>query len=257
MVSHALCVQEQADMEPSGDPNTEARGPDPTGRQGSPGLVHLMFLLSGACGLIYQVVWSRQLGHVFGVTVLAVSVVLAAFMSGLALGSHLLGSRADGAASPLRLYALCEIGVAASALLASLAMEQLAPIYVGLARMFSESRPVLHVARFSLAFALILIPTTLMGATLPILGRNAVRGLGHLGRRVSRLYAVNTAGAILGALAAGFWLVGRLGLRDTVWVAVIGNLAVGILSWTLAARLPLAPPSPSLAAAARVPPPRP
>ena len=74
------------------------------------GIIHSLFFVSGACGLIYQVVWTRLMTHVFGSTLLAVSTVLAAFMAGLALGSYVLGKRADRCRSPLRLYAYYEIG---------------------------------------------------------------------------------------------------------------------------------------------------
>ncbi len=192
-----------------------------------------LFLLSGASGLIYQVVWFRLLATVFGATVPAATTVLAAFMSGLALGSYLLGGAGDRTRQPLRLYAGYELGIAAAALAALVAMERMRPVAALLSSVLGDGGAGLAAARFAVAFLVMLIPTTLMGATLPVLSRALVRDRAAAGVQLSALYAANTWGAALGALVAGFLLIRLLGLRGTVYVAVITNLAVAAAAWLM------------------------
>src|SRR6056297_1111200 len=134
-------------------------------------LVLILFFFSGASALLYQVVWARLLTHVFGTTATAIGVVLAAFMTGLALGAWLLGRMADGNLRPLRFYAALEIGIAATALAAHFALTNMTPVYLALYEWSGESPAILAVTRFVLAFALVTIPTSLMGGTLPVLAR--------------------------------------------------------------------------------------
>lgn len=190
-----------------------------------------LFFVSGACGLIYQVVWSRMLTLLFGRSVLAVGIVLAAFMAGLALGSYLLGKFTDKSPNPLRLYALYEVGIGLTALAASALMLNLSPLYIRIHAAIGDFPLALSAARFGLAFLILIVPTLLMGATLPILSRVLIRRLANVGRELGGLYAVNTLGAVAGAMAAGFFLIRFFGLQGTVSLAVAGNLGVGL--WAL------------------------
>ncbi|MDH3371065.1 MAG: fused MFS/spermidine synthase, partial [Gammaproteobacteria bacterium] len=194
-------------------------------------LVLTLFFFSGACGLVYQIVWVRMLTHVFGTTAAAVGVVLAAFMSGLALGSWLLGKVADRHHNPLRFYAILEIGIGLAALAAHLLLERITPVYLALYEISGQSEATLAAARFILAFGLVMVPTFLMGATLPVLARFVVRRLAAAGADLSTLYAINTVGAVAGAMATGFYLIGTLGIHVTVYVAVVGNLGLGLIAW--------------------------
>jgi len=194
-------------------------------------LVMLLFLLSGACGLVYEVVWTRMMTHVFGSTAVAVGTVLAAFMTGLAVGAWLLGRLADKHYNPLRLYAYLEIGVGVAALIAHLLLVRITPAYVAVYEALGQSAAVLGIVRFVLAFALVVAPTILMGATLPVLTRFVVRKLSGLGSGLSELYAINTLGAVAGSLAAGFFLIGKFGIHTAVAVAVIGNILIGAIAW--------------------------
>jgi len=194
-------------------------------------LVFLLFFVSGACGLIYEVVWSRMMMLIFGRGTLAVGTVLAAFMLGLALGSYALGKYADRSRNPLRLYALYEMGVGITAFIASSLLIRITPIYVWAHAAFGEYPPVFAVIRFLMAVALLIVPTVLMGATLPILSRVVVKRLSRVGEELGLIYAINTVGAVAGSLAAGFYLIGRLGLNGAIDVAAFGNLAVGTLAW--------------------------
>jgi len=186
--------------------------------------------------LIYQVVWSRMMALTFGRSVLAVGIVLAAFMAGLALGSYLLGKYSDKSRNPLRLYAIYELGIGVTALAASFLLMRMAPFYVWLHSAFGDSSLALSTTRFFIAFLIIIVPTILMGATLPILSRVVIRRLELVGQELGKLYAINTLGAVAGTIAAGFFLISRFGLYGAIFIAVAGNLSVGLLAWVVSIR---------------------
>jgi spermidine synthase len=192
--------------------------------------VFALFFISGACGLIYEVVWSRMMTLIFGRSVLAVGTVLAAFMWGLAIGSYLLGKYADKSRNPLRLYAIYEIGVGISAFIASFILMRITPIYVWAHSNFGDYPMAFAVVRFFIAFALLTLPTALMGATLPLLSRIVIKQLSRVWQELGSLYAINTVGAVAGSLLAGFYLIGHFGLHGTIAVAVMGNLTVGMVA---------------------------
>ncbi len=187
----------------------------------------LMFFLSGISALIYQVVWVRMLGLVFGVTTLAVSTVLSAFMAGLAIGSYLGGRFVDRRDDPLRLFAGLQFGIGLFGLLFPALVWLLTALYVAVYRHWQADFAVLSLLRFVFAFGLLLIPTTLMGATLPVIVRGYVRRLDRLGADVGALYSMNNWGAVLGALAAGFLLMELVGVRATGWLAALVSLSLG------------------------------
>ncbi len=197
-------------------------------------LIFCLFFLSGACGLIYQVVWTRMMTHVFGTTVLAVSTVLAAFMAGLALGSYWLGRIGDKSVNPLKRYAIYEFGIGLASLLTLILLNQLTPLSIWMTHAFGYSFPLFSLGRFIVVFLLILVPTTLMGATLPILSRFVVTRFENVGRSLGSLYATNTLGAVCGCLLAGFYLIGSLGIHNSIYLAVVLNLGVGLVSLVLA-----------------------
>ncbi len=198
--------------------------------------VFILFFVSGACGLIYEVVWSRMMMLIFGRSVLAVGTVLAAYMLGLSLGSYFLGRYADRSRNPLRLYALYEVGVGLAALGASLVLSRITPVYVWVHTTFGDHPISFAAVRFFIAFAILILPTVLMGATLPILSRVIVKRASRIGQELGTLYAINTIGAVGGSLAAGFYLIGHIGLHGAIEVAVVGNLAVGMMAWLVSHR---------------------
>ena len=199
-----------------------------------------LFFVSGACGLTYQVLWLRLLALVFGVTVHAASTVLASFMAGLALGS-LLARRLASLGHPLRVFALLEAGVAVSALATPAILDMAAVVYRPISAGFPDSLWLLTAARFVGSSAVLLLPTLLMGATLPILSQASVVRLGAQGSRLGALYAVNTAGALIGALSTGYLLIGGLGIGRTFQVAAAGNLLVAAIAWWLSGQSADAP----------------
>ncbi len=190
----------------------------------------VLFFFSGVSSLVYQVVWARMLTVVFGTTLLATSTVLSAFMAGLALGSYVLGRYIDRCKHPLRIFAALEVGIGLFALFFPSISANLGNAYgalVGLQGNFY----LFSLARFGLCFALLLIPTALMGGTLPVMAKFAVRRLGRLGGRVGQLYAVNTLGAVVGVLAATFGLMEGLGLQGTTQAIAVVNFLVAGAAW--------------------------
>src|SRR5262245_47715713 len=142
-------------------------------------LIGLCFVFSGATGLIYEVLWARMLGLVFGATTLAVSTVLAAFMGGLALGSALAGRFASRIKRPVSAYGWLELGIAVYAVLVPFLFRWVDHLYVVI---WQESHPgffVFSIWRFVLSCLLLLVPTTLMGATFPVLSAALLNSLGH------------------------------------------------------------------------------
>jgi spermidine synthase len=196
-------------------------------------LVYLVFLLSGAAALVYQVVWTRSLGLVFGGSHLAVTTVLAVFMGGLATGGHVFGRKVRDPARALRLYGLLELGVAACAV-AFVALLRLYPaVYVPLARLAPESPLYLSALRVAFAVLALIVPTTLMGGTLPVLSAFVSARVEDLGGRLAALYAGNTLGAVAGAGAAAFLLLRHTSVSTTLAVAVGMNLVLGVASLLL------------------------
>jgi len=194
-------------------------------------IVFCLFFASGACGLIYQVAWTRIMTNVFGTTVFAVSLVLTAYMTGLAIGSYFLGRRGDRSKNPLRLYAYYEIGIGLTAIGSLFLMSRVTPLYLWINNTFGYSFMIFTIARFVVAFFILIVPTILMGATLPILSRFFITKIGEVGRHLGSLYSVNTFGAACGGLLAGFYLIGHLGVHRTIYLAVLVNIGVGFISW--------------------------
>jgi spermidine synthase len=196
--------------------------------------LYLLFFLSGAAALAYQVVWVRSLQLIFGGSHFAVTAVLSVFMAGLALGSHVLGKRVDTLRRPLLLYGILEIGIAFFALLFLLLMKLYPYLYVPIARMAEENTLFLSFLRAIFAVAAMIVPTTLMGGTLPILTKFASENSREAGEHVSFLYGFNTLGAVAGTLLAGFVLLPRFSVIGTSAIAIITNISIGLASISLA-----------------------
>ena len=173
--------------------------------------------------------WARMLGLVFGATTLAVATVLAAFMGGLALGSALGGRYAALLSRPLLTYGVLEICIAIFALAVPLLFNLVDNLYPFIWRQFQPSFLVSGFWRFVLASAMLLVPTTIMGATLPVLAAALLRVPDFKQTAIARLYSFNLAGAILGTIAAGFWLLPNFGVRITIYTAAAINILVGLL----------------------------
>ena len=184
------------------------------------------FLLSGFAGLVYEIVWVRILGQIFGNTTLAIATVLAAFMAGLALGSYAFGRLGGRLSNDLLAYGVLEGLIGLYGLL-------ILPLFGVVQRVYFAAYPALEASPFlsslvlfGLSFGLLVAPTVLMGATLPLLSRFFVSRMDHLGGRVGDLYAVNTLGAVAGCALAGYVMIPELGLRASIHTAAATNFLV-------------------------------
>jgi spermidine synthase len=194
----------------------------------------VLFLLSGFSALVYQIVWLRMLALVFGVTVHAASAVLTSFMGGLALGSWLGGRAAERVRRPLIAFAFVEIGIGLSALAVPAALDLAQGLYGAVHMQAPDALPLVTLVRLVCAAAVLLVPTTLMGASLPLVSRYVSLLGGTVASRVGLLYAANTTGGIAGTLLAGFVLIGGIGVIATTRLAVAVNVAVGLAALVLA-----------------------
>jgi spermidine synthase len=215
------------------------------------------FLLSGFAALIYQTAWTREFAFVFGTSELAVATVLAAYMGGLALGAWVASRFVRRVQRPVRVYGLLEAGIALAAIAVPFAIRGATALYVALLGGQPDLPPsdgAGHALYFlASSFAILLVPTALMGATLPLLARHAVHTRRQIGSRIGALYATNTAGAVAGTLCAAFWLLPAYGLRATVAVAVAANVLVFAIAALVARSAPPAEPEPDGAAPAARP----
>ncbi len=187
-----------------------------------------IFVLSGAAGLVYEVVWARQLVLVFGNTTQAVSTILTGFFGGMAIGSWLGGRVADRVRRPLRMYAGLELILVVVVLATPLTFRLIHGAYAWAFTGLEAMPVVLALVRFGLALLALAPATILMGATLPTLTRYLSRDAGHLSSAFGRLYAANTIGAIIGAAAAGLVLIELLGLTGTLAVGACCSLLAGL-----------------------------
>ncbi|HEX5066207.1 MAG TPA: fused MFS/spermidine synthase [Myxococcota bacterium] len=199
-------------------------------------LVLALFFASGVCALVYEVVWIRILSLTLSITVYALTTVLCAFMAGLAVGAGLGARIADRVRLPLRAFGLAELGIAASGLAVPALLFGLGPAFLWLHDALGGDGPAFFAGRFLLAFGILLVPATLMGVTLPLLSRAFVDRLDQVGSRAGILYGINTLGAVVGCVLAGFAFIPSLGLRATSALAASLNVAVGVGAFALAHR---------------------
>ena len=210
-------------------------------------MIYLAFFASGVSGLIYQVVWVRAFGNVFGNTIYSASLVVAVFMLGLGVGSHLIGAWADrryvtAPGSLLRAYGQAELAIAALGCLVSMTVPHLGTLAALLSR-YSQGADgwyvpslVTYVMRFGIAVVLLLPITLLMGGTLTLLIRHLVRqDVSIAPTRIAGLYAANTVGAALGCFLTDFALIPAVGLLRTQLIAVALNALAGVAALALAA----------------------
>lgn len=188
------------------------------------------FFVSGFSALLYETVWLRQFAILLGTSEQALAIVLSSYMGGLALGSWIASRFVNQVRRPLLTYGVLELGIAVAALLLPVGLSGsrvLQRLWLGgLAEPPPAGTAAQMIFNLVITAGLILIPTTLMGATLPLLARHVVRRDEELGPRIGMLYAINTAGAVVGTLSAAFLLMPSLGMRPTTWVGAAGNAMV-------------------------------
>jgi len=213
----------------------------PTSPRSAPGRAFLagaalLFLLSGATALAYEVLWMREFSLLFGSSSQAAAVTLAALFLGLASGNAFWGRRAQALRNPILAYALLELGVAASASLYFGIIRIYELVYAPLFERLHTAPGLFAAAKFAFACLLLFPPAFLMGGTLPVMSQFAARQKRLLGQRASLLYACNTLGAAVGAFAAGFLLPQWLGIANAYIAVMAATLAVSATAWLLGRR---------------------
>ena len=219
-------------------PSRAAPAPEPPVQAGPPAgywPALALFFLSGACSLVYEIVWSRTLVLVLGNTTLATSTILASFMAGLALGSYFWGRYiASHPQKPLAVFGGLEIGVGLFALVFPYLLRLSVPVDQWLSGSGTAQAQVM--LRFLFCFILLLIPTFLMGGTLAVVGQYIIPERTRFARDSALLYGINTLGAVAGTLGAGFFFIRLWGHGGTQHLAMGINLAVGAAALILGRR---------------------
>jgi spermidine synthase len=196
-------------------------------------VVLILFFLSGASGLIYEVIWQGMLNLAFGNTAFATATVVASFMGGMALGSFILGRIADRYKKPLVVFAMLEIGIGIFALLFPIILSGVSDIQISIFQRFPTTFYASSLIKFVLCFFVLLVPSFLMGGTLPVISRFFVTTPGKLGGGVGRLYGINTLGGVVGAFSAIFFLITTIGVRQITYIAAGLNVLVALSAWVL------------------------
>jgi spermidine synthase len=188
----------------------------------------MLFLFSGATGLVYELVWTRDLYQFFGSTIHSITTVVAAYMGGLGLGAYVLGRFADRTTNPARLYGLLEIGIGIFGLASAWVLHLVGLSYLGVARVLAPGLWLGSAIKFVFAFSVLLVPTFLMGGTLPVLTRAfAGAGLSQFRRHLALFYGLNTLGGVVGCALAGYVLIEYVGLKGTLFGVGVLNLLLG------------------------------
>jgi spermidine synthase len=186
-----------------------------------------LFFISGICNLIYEIVWARMFNLVFGVTVFTISAVLAAFMLGLAVGGIVFGRLSEKIKNTVLLFSLLHAGIFLSTILMLLAFPLFQDLYLLVYKVFNPNFYTFRIVLFVLSLFLMIVPTSLMGATFPVASKLYARRE-KLGKDIGILYSVNTLGSVLGCVATIFFLLGTLGMKGSIVLAAFADLAVAL-----------------------------
>jgi spermidine synthase len=194
-------------------------------------VISVVLFLSGSSALLFETLWLRLSGLAFGNSIWAAALILSSFMAGLALGSGIAASLTLRRAQPLRVYAALEMAVAVCGCTLVFGIpllgEWLRPIFQAL----WAYQPLLNALRFSISFLMLLVPTTAMGLTLPLLLEDPLLRRYEFGRTIGLLYGFNTLGAVAGALVGEAYLIGAFGLFGTGLSAAAMSSAAAIIAW--------------------------
>ena len=191
-------------------------------------LIVTCLLLSGVTGIVYEVVWSRYVSLLIGASTYAHTLVLATFMGGLALGNYALGRRADESPRLLRFYALLELGIGAYCALFPTLFPLLSELYIALGRGLGSESAAIAPLKLALGVIAILPATVMMGGALPILGKYLVKHRRDIGSQIGLLYVIKSAGAAVGCLIVGFFLIEAFGLELSMILAALVNILIGL-----------------------------
>lgn len=206
----------------------------------------LLFYVSGASGLVYEIIWVRMFSLVFGNTNYAATTVLSAFFAGIAAGSLFFGKKSDAIRQPLRMYGILELAIGIAAMAVPVLISMADTLYPYLYRHLGESSALFFVVRFLLSFVIVFIPTFFMGGSLPLIIRLTSLLKEGFGKSVSLLYAFNTFGGVTGSFVSGFLLIRYMGIHSAVLAGAVLNVMVGIAALGASRWLHCAPSAPGL-----------
>lgn len=195
--------------------------------------LYVIFFVSGFCGLCYEVIWGREFHLVLGNTTYAVSAVLAAFMAGLAAGSRIFGRVCDRSASPMALYAYLELGIGLFGLFFVYISKAYWNVFMAVSP-FATTAGAEFALKFVSTLVMIIIPTTLMGATFPVMARVVMRDVVARGGQVGLIYFLNSVGGALGCLASGFFMIEEFGAEFSLDIVALLNIACGVAALAMA-----------------------
>ena len=193
----------------------------------------LLFFCSGATALVYEVIWSKYLAQMFGSTIQAQTVVLAVFMGGLALGNYIFGRKSDRLRAPVRVYGILEGAIGVYAFFFSSIFSASDQLFVNVGAKVFEQSHLLLALKASIAVGLLLVPTILMGGTLPLLAAWLQKNYSEAGRGSALFYGINSLGAVAGSGLAGFYLVQTWGMVASLQITALVNLIIGGVAYVL------------------------
>jgi len=195
----------------------------------SPKWILILFGLSGMAALIYEVTWIRPLSLVFGNTTYAISTIIASFIFGLAIGSWVAGKYTDRIKSPFKYFGFTQLGIGFYGILLLGVFATLPGLYLELYHATYPNQEFFTFLQILISIILLIIPTSLMGATLPLLLKTYSQDFSSIGKDVGKLDASNSFGAMLGTLVAGFLLIPLLGIQNSIVLAASVNITMGII----------------------------
>jgi spermidine synthase len=199
----------------------------------------LLFFVSGFCNLMYEVVWTRMLNLVFGVTVFAVSTVLASFMLGLAAGSIVFGGIIDKAENRIALFSFLHFGIFVSSIVVLLIFPLYQDLYLFIDSMFHPGFYTMRVLLFFFSLLFLIVPTFFMGATFPVASKLLAPNGENVGKAIGVLYSAGTLGSVIGCGMTIFFFLGAAGMKGTICIAAGTDLLIGLVALALRkSRLP-------------------
>lgn len=200
-------------------------------------MILFLFFCSGATALIYEVVWSKYLSLMFGSTAYAQTVVLAVFMGGLALGNRIIGARSDLLQKPLVAYGSLEVLIGLYAFCFPLLYKAADLAFTAAGSPLLEHSFALLLLKGAFSIGLLLLPTVMMGGTLPLLAAWLQKQSSDAGRWSARFYSTNSLGAVFGAWVAGFVLIRSIGMTSTLQMTALANVLIGFTAVALGRRV--------------------
>jgi len=202
--------------------------------QKSVGIILLIiFFFSGFAGLTYEIVWTRILSIIFGRTTVAVALVVAVYMAGLGLGSIYWGQRIDKEKNNIKIFSFLQFGIALSSFLIMILFLKMPDIFKFICQIFNATTETSMFLIFIISFAVLLVPTFMMGGTFPVMSKAFIKNSQEIGRGIGTLYTVNTFGGIIGAALSGYYLIGNIGQVQTQILAVLISLTIGLIIFFL------------------------